>query len=453
MYVLGLAPKRIGGMERFLRALAVEMNASGWDCVFCFDGDVSEDFRLYISGLNVSIESVCGQHNLGLGAAGTLWHVLRKHRPTTFAYAFHGVLRCFPWLARMSGCRDIFFNDHSSRDPSFVARKMSLPKRLIGNLLTLPLKGVVSVSQFTLRSGESLGLTSAPRTVIYNGVELRDLDEARGDAFRRRYQIPQNVPLVTLVAWMVPVKGIDVALNAARLVLDSHTPAHFLFVGEGPSLEAFRKLAEDLKVSAHVTFTGEIHNPVEEGVFDATDIYLQTTRWQESSGLAVLEAMALGCPVLASNIGGLPELIKNDDSGFLVPSGDAEMFAEKLILLLPKQIVPRGDGKSCTEYCKSKPSACPYGATVQLSFPRRIESEFADKVQSILKLMSEEDLKQRLTYFEEKLDEAMRRSFAKERLAKTFSAGFTTAEIKSWPETIALIKERIARIKEQLIIE
>jgi len=67
-----------------------------------------------------------------------------------------------------------------------------------------------------------------------------------------------------------------------------------------------------------------------------------------------------------------------------------------------------------------------------------------------LKSMSEEDLQQRLAYFEEKLKEATHKSLAKEPFVRKFNAGFTTAEIKSWPDTIALIKERIAGIRAQL---
>jgi hypothetical protein len=71
----------------------------------------------------------------------------------------------------------------------------------------------------------------------------------------------------------------------------------------------------------------------------------------------------------------------------------------------------------------------------------------------ILDSMSEKDLKQRLAYFEGRLDEAQRRSANKEPLPKAFSAGFTTDPIKTWPETIVLIKERITSIKEQLARE
>ena len=107
MFVLGLAPKKIGGIEKFLRSFVLAMDARGWDTILCFDGSISDDFRRYVEFPFVRIESLNNQGNLGLGCAKELWRLVRRYRPKTFLYAFHGVMRCFPWIARLGRSRDV----------------------------------------------------------------------------------------------------------------------------------------------------------------------------------------------------------------------------------------------------------------------------------------------------------------------------------------------------------
>lgn len=350
MFVLGLAPEKIGGIEKFLRLLVLALDAAGWDTILCFDGPISTVFRDYIAHPSVTLESLDHQGNLGFACAGQLWQLLRKYRPLTFIYAFNGVMRCFPWLARLAGCTRIFFNDHSSRPPGQVPAPLSLPKRIVGRILTWPLTGIISVSDFTRRTGTVLGLTAAPNIVIHNGVEVRNRDASLGRQFREHYAIPPDDIVITVVCWMVEVKGVDTLLRAAATLLQSpatllpsapHSPAaapapavRFLIVGEGPNLKQYRELAQTLGIASSVTFTGMLQNPTAMGVFDATDIYCQPSKWQEASGLAVLEAMSLESPVVASETGAMPEIVQNGVSGLLVPVGDSNRIAAALQTIL-----------------------------------------------------------------------------------------------------------------------
>jgi glycosyltransferase involved in cell wall biosynthesis len=328
MFVLGLAPQKIGGGEKFLRHLAIALDAAGWDSVLCFDGPIAADFREYISSPYVTIESLDNQGHLGLACAGKLWKLLRKHKPRTFVYAFHGVMRCFPWLAKLAGCKQIFFNDHSSRLRGQVAAPLSLSKRIVGRILTAPLTAIVSVSDFTSRTGDVLGITSARNVVVANGVEVREMDLRRRAEFRERYGIANQDLVITQVCWMVEVKGVESMLRAAAMLVRAHSNLRFLFVGDGPELPRYRKLAIELGIEGAVTFTGFLGNPTGMGVFDASDIYCQPSLWQEASGLAVLEAMSVKLPVIASNTGGLPENVQDGRSGILVPvGGSLEIYA------------------------------------------------------------------------------------------------------------------------------
>jgi glycosyltransferase involved in cell wall biosynthesis len=226
----------------------------------------------------------------------------------------------------MAGCNRIFFNDHSSRPHGQLAVPLRLSRRIIGRILTAPLTGILSVSDFTRRTGDLLGITSAKNTVVLNGVEVESIDPARRDRFRKQYGIPSDALVVTQVCWMVEMKGVEVMIRAAVMLLRERSGVHFLFVGEGPDLAKYRNLATEGGIASAVTFTGMLNSPTGTGVFDASDIYCQPSIWQEASGLAVMEAMSVKLPIIASDTGGLPEIVQNNKTGILVPVGSSEQI-------------------------------------------------------------------------------------------------------------------------------
>jgi glycosyltransferase involved in cell wall biosynthesis len=327
MYLMGLEPKKIGGFEKFLRYLATELNAAGWHLVLCFDGEPSELFLRYIQAPNVQVEYLGQQSNLGLKAAVPLWKLLRQYRPTAVVYAFHGVMRCFPWLARLGGAKSIWFNDHSSRAPGQATRPLALPKRIVGLFLTAPLTGIISVSDFTRRTGKAYGLTSVDAVVISNGVVVPAPDPSLRGSFRQRFGIPQDALVIAQVCWMVAVKGVETMLRAAAPLLLERPNLRLLLAGDGPLIDSYKALAVDLGIDSQTIFTGLLENPTGIGLFQGTDIYCQPSIWQEACPLAVLEAMSVGVPVIASDIGGLPELVQQDRTGLLVPVGDVDALS------------------------------------------------------------------------------------------------------------------------------
>ena len=265
VFVLGLAPVKIGGIEKFLRLFALRMDEAGWDTVLCFDGVVGDEFRESVAFPFCTVEQVDQQGDLGFAASGALWRVLKRDRPQRFIYAFNGIMRTFPWLARLSGCREISFYDHSSRSPEFLPRPLSLPKRIVGRVLTAPLTLIVSVSRFTRATGTALGVSAAPNVVLTNGVEVPTPSQGRGKALRERLGIPPDAVVFTQLCWMVPVKGVPTLLTAAAKTVAAVPRAHFLLVGDGPDLPTYREQAAALGIADRVTFTGRHLEPDSAG--------------------------------------------------------------------------------------------------------------------------------------------------------------------------------------------
>jgi glycosyltransferase involved in cell wall biosynthesis len=160
-----------------------------------------------------------------------------------------------------------------------------------------------------------------------------DQSVAAGAKFRSEHHIPADRILVTQVSWIIPEKGVRDVLEAARLALPGEPSLHFAFVGDGKYREEYARLAVEYGIADHVTWTGLVKDPMAEGVFAAADISCQASRWEEAFGLVLAEAMAFGKPIVATRVGGIPEVVEDGVSGFLVARGDTAALAEKFAML------------------------------------------------------------------------------------------------------------------------
>jgi glycosyltransferase involved in cell wall biosynthesis len=192
------------------------------------------------------------------------------------------------------------------------------------------------VSSFIQGSDAAYGAMPPERLeLLYNGVDLGRAASgaSRGAEFRQRHAIPSDRVLVVQAGTMRQEKGVPDLLYAAERVLAAGAEVHFLLAGDGPQRAEFEQLAERLGISARVTFTGRVRDPLGEGLWAASDIACQVSRWQEAFGLTIAEAMAAGKPLIGTRTGAIPELIDEGKSGLLVEPGDTLALAEKIISL------------------------------------------------------------------------------------------------------------------------
>ena len=138
-------------------------------------------------------------------------------------------------------------------------------------------------------------------------------------------------PVVGLVGRLVPEKGVDVFLRAAALVSAVVPQARFLVIGDGPLRPDLEHRAAVLGLAGAVTFTG--YRSDASHLLSGLDVLAVPSR-SDGSPLVVCEAMAAGVPVVASRVGGLPDLVEDGGSGLLVRPGEAEDLARALVSLL-----------------------------------------------------------------------------------------------------------------------
>lgn len=166
--------------------------------------------------------------------------------------------------------------------------------------------------------------------VVHNGVDLRrfrPLAEGQPRRFPADLGIPADVPVATLVGHMRPGKGQEVAVQAWPQVLSAEPDARLVLVGSGPHEQSLRALTRDLGVEGRVVFAGA-RDDVEALLPPSTVVVLPTR--MEALPTALVEAAASGVPSVATAVGGVPEVVVDGETGWLVTAPRAELFASAL---------------------------------------------------------------------------------------------------------------------------
>ncbi|HXF38825.1 MAG TPA: glycosyltransferase family 4 protein [Blastocatellia bacterium] len=335
--VFGIEPARIGGAEAYARELSIQLAARGWQSVLCFLKEPPESVRAYLELPNVRIEVIEDSWQTRWRAIRGMARILRKHRPEILHLHFTGFISPYPWLARFFSVKQIFFTDHSSNPEGHVIKRAPFWKRVAARAINWPMTRVITVSKygFTCFAGKDL----VPRDrleMVYNSADLSRAsdDPESGVGFRRKHSIPEDRTLVAQVSWMIPEKGIADLLEAARLVLAENPRVHFALVGEGTRRREYTNRAAEMGLAKHVTFTGQVEDPMGSGVYAAADIVCQVSRWEEVFGYVIAEAMSCGKPMVATRVGGIPELVEDGKTGFVVERGDAVAIADRILKLV-----------------------------------------------------------------------------------------------------------------------
>jgi glycosyltransferase involved in cell wall biosynthesis len=210
--------------------------------------------------------------------------------------------------------------------------------------LTPSMDRLIVPSESIQRKVVAEGRVGARFAVIPNGVDLsRFASPAPRCAFRREFGVPSHALLLGVVARLEPEKGHQFLLDAMPIILRGAPDTWLAIVGEGSSLAALRAQASSLGVAERVVFTGR-REDVSALTADLTVAVLPSVR--EAQGISILEAMARRVPVVASAVGGIPEVVTSGVDGLLVPPADPDALAEAVLRLLRDEALRRRIGEA-----------------------------------------------------------------------------------------------------------
>jgi glycosyltransferase involved in cell wall biosynthesis len=163
--------------------------------------------------------------------------------------------------------------------------------------------------------------------IIPLGMDLAPLAAAafRREEIRRELNAAPGEPLIGIVGRLAPVKNHRLFLAAARGMVDSGVPARFVIVGDGELRAELESLAATQGLAGSVRFLGWRKDMA--SVYAALDI-LTLTSVNEGTPVALIEGMAAGIPVVATAVGGVPDIVRDGETGRLVPSGDGDALQQ-----------------------------------------------------------------------------------------------------------------------------
>lgn len=186
---------------------------------------------------------------------------------------------------------------------------------------------VIAISPSQRHELLSLGIAAQPNIIeIPLGLDLDRFRSARVGMLRAELGLA-TAPLVGTVARLVPIKGVDVFLRAARRVADSHPDAHFVIVGDGELAGSLRRLASDLGLAERAHFLSwRADLP---SILADLDVVVSTSH-SEGTPVSLIEALACGRRVVATAVGGVPDVLNSPDLGTLVPDGDADAIGDAI---------------------------------------------------------------------------------------------------------------------------
>jgi glycosyltransferase involved in cell wall biosynthesis/protein-tyrosine-phosphatase len=235
--------------------------------------------------------------------------------------------------ARLAGVPHVVRTMHGLREPltGWNRVKYAAYEWLDTATLRWCVDRVIVVSDRMAGALTASGYPASVVTTIRNGI---DLEHARGDRsagdMKHQLAVGDATIVIGTVGRLSPVKGQDVFLRAAKMILHHEPGARFVIAGDGPLERDLKTLATRLGIDSACRFLGARDDVPD--VMAALDVFVLPSL-DEGMPMALLEAMALGTPVVASGVGGIPELIHDGASGLLVPPRDAPALADAILKL------------------------------------------------------------------------------------------------------------------------
>jgi glycosyltransferase involved in cell wall biosynthesis len=345
--VLQVVRPAVGGMRAHVLQLATGLKDRGFDCELACPGDSDLVHDALEANVLVHPVPITGPLDpvRDTLAVIALREIIHERRPS-LVHAHGSKAGLIARVAvRLAGGAPTVVTVHNQvlyGGISPITRRVYI---FMERLLARRTARIITVSE-ALRAEllEVYGLPARLVTTVHNGLDLSPfLDLPDRSAARRRYGVPASALAFGLAARFAPQKGHDVLLEAALPLLERDERLWLLLAGDGPLLEVARTRARASSARDRVLFPG-FETDVPE-LLAALDIYASAAI-AEGLGIATIEAMAAGLPVVSTNVGGTPEVVEDGVTGLLVSPGKPVPFSDALVRLLRDPAARRAMGEA-----------------------------------------------------------------------------------------------------------
>jgi glycosyltransferase involved in cell wall biosynthesis len=273
-----------------------------------------------------------------LKALVLLWGLIRRYKPHivhTHTSKAGALGRLAAWLARVPA---IIHKPHGHVFYGHFGPQVSRFFLVVERLLSRITDHVVALTPMEARDYLALRVLEAEKiSIIHSGVELNrfQINAKKRQQKKKKLGISPDSLVVGFVGWLIPIKGVTYLVSAMAKVAEKYPKSLCVLVGKGDD-----KGEEEIKVREQVETAGLADKvrflgwrPDVDEVMGCFDIFVLPSL-NEGMGRVLVEAMAAGLPIVASRVGGIPDLVKDGQNGILVPPADASSLAKAISDLL-----------------------------------------------------------------------------------------------------------------------
>ena len=325
-HITGMHSSKYGSLENYFLHLIVRCNTSGYRTLMQYETiPASREYLNELKKLGAEIIIFTTNGNPLKMLINYATFIFKTKPEIVHAHFVNRYTRLIiPVIARIAGSKRILCTVHNN--PPYTKRNIA---RFTYNLYSSILPVSRSVELSLLKGGARSSIISALYLGLF-GERNRSMDYRR--RFREKFGIPQDSIVLICIAFDAPFKGVDILLEAFRIIYDKYPNVFLLLVGIDPQKSHLPKVAEEMSISDRIRWAGII----DEGwkTLSAADIYVQPSRAEEGLPLAIMEAMNMRIPIVCTNISGNIEAVIDEKNGLICNPTKRDLAAtiEKMIL-------------------------------------------------------------------------------------------------------------------------
>jgi glycosyltransferase involved in cell wall biosynthesis len=331
-----VSDKNIGGAGRYVIYLLDKISKNRFEIdVACPGGGKLEQELTSLGTRVLPLSPSCQDRSFSLPGISELLDIIRDGR-YDIVHSHSSISARI--AARLCNVKAIVYTRHglSGNSPNMFSR---MAQKFFSTYFA---DAVVAVSEAAKKDLINGGVVADKITVIHNGVDIPEVFMS-GQKGQSNGSSAPDCLVVGSVGRLSPEKGHVTFIRAASSVAKEFPKSQFLIVGDGPLRPALESLASDIGLLDKIRFAG--YQADVRPFLDEMDIFVLPS-YTEAMPLSLLEAMANGLPVVASCVGGVPEAVEDNVTGFLVAPHDEDALAKKILLLLRSEALRRSMGKS-----------------------------------------------------------------------------------------------------------
>ena len=328
LHLMGMDSVKYGGIERYNVELSKQLYVKGYHSVFVFEEyPCVQQFIDDILSTGSELVVINSRKNL-IKFCKDIWKLYRQYDFCTIHAHFTKARFYALPLAVLYGIKNRLYTIHSTMEP---LRDIKLHTRFWYHWMNKMCR-IVAVS----KQIESVAKSNWPKSTIktiYLGIEPNVVDRK---VARNELGVYDDTIIITTISNFNKIKGLDILCQAVRYLVDNNVNNIVFYIVGQPDREQqeLKLLIESMSIAQYIKMVGVKNNV--STYLTASDVYVQSSR-NEGLPLALMEATSVGLPIVASNVGGIPEVAQDKKNALLVPSENAMEMAialEKMIMEL-----------------------------------------------------------------------------------------------------------------------